>query len=600
MDSRPRRRPTRRAFDGRELTPSSSSSLDFFSEKFKIFLPRDSAACSAIAIAAELRAATKIVQLKNHGVRESSNRSAKSSLMLLCTVRDSGSLLPLRGIFAVSSIAVTCCVCLLTLLKSALLSECTASGGGNLRPVLIVCMVATVLSIAASAAYLFKSRAWTQAAAICSKWQPVYFLFMSVQRLVLRAAVAIAVSADGEGPCSEYENAVLAISFMWNCTIIMTAVSTMCCDLDAETSPALRRCAYGLLALVLVVDALGSVVWGNPLATGVSFDFSKVSILLDNHITSCIASQVAIVLHFLYVSCRSRRGRGWAYASLRFILDEVGTSVLMQRLTTSKASTNSLKNSGATASTTSAPDRPDPPVPQDPLEAQVPPAALLASDLSERQHTEAPLSPLLSRLRHRWLMFQKRHVSQCRLFVVPSVAIRDAGRGGEAEFAITRPAFSWRCLRPLQRLADAHFRVYMSFTFCFLAVPSIACYIGLQGHGMQKGSCTLVLNSIMAAMILGFLSSHTCGLDRVAVTNVIMSYRFVILVSLQVLDVASMMRLAYLNQRHPTEAAAFVLIVVVFCECMLLDCSPNFPASHQIFVSVSACETICFPRKEFD
>ena len=247
--------------------------------------------------------------------------------------------LPFRVVFATTAVAVACSVCLLTLLKRALRSECPAQppGGSSLRPVAIACTVTAAICIVASVACLVKSRAvsWAQAAAICSKWQPVYFVIVSLQRLTLTAIVAYAASAGARrtGSCSlesEYEYAVHSTSLMWSCAVLTTALLVMCCDTETELSPVLRRSAYGLLALVLLLDVIGSVVWGNPFAIDVSFSFTEsFSILLDNQLTSSVASQVAIALHFVYVSFRSRRGCGWAYASLRFELDECGQSMLM-------------------------------------------------------------------------------------------------------------------------------------------------------------------------------------------------------------------------------------------------------------------------------
>ena len=207
--------------------------------------------------------------------------------------------LPSRGVFVASSAAVACFACLLTLLKSVLGSECGGAGSGSLGPVSTACMVAAAVSLVASAARLLESRAlsWALAAAICSKWQPVYFAFVTVQRMVLRAIVTYTVIYDPgvPGACNEYEAAVHAISWMWLCAITTTALSTMCCDVEAALSPALRRCAYGLLALVLLLDAIGSVVWGNALASKREISVANVVVILDSQLTSCIMSQVAEV-----------------------------------------------------------------------------------------------------------------------------------------------------------------------------------------------------------------------------------------------------------------------------------------------------------------
>jgi hypothetical protein len=229
-------------------------------------------------------------------------------------------------------------------------AECPAPGGSSHRPVVAVCVVAAALCLVASAAHLVKSRPWPHAAALCSKWQPVYFVFVSVQRIVATAIVVYAVvtGSGRAGSCSlesEYENAVHAVCLMWSCAVLMAALSAMCGNMEAHLPPSLRRCTYILLALVLLVDAVGSVVWGNSLAVDASFSVTEsFSVFLDNQLTSSIASQVVIALHFVYVSCRSGRGRGWAYASLRFELDECGKSLLTSMIPTM---TSSLKDSSS-------------------------------------------------------------------------------------------------------------------------------------------------------------------------------------------------------------------------------------------------------------
>jgi hypothetical protein len=472
---------------------------------------------------------------------------------------------PFRVVFATSAVTLACSAGLLTLLKSVLFSECPAP----VRPVAIACVAATALCLVVSAAYLVKSRAWTQAAAISSKWQPVYFVIVTVQRLILRAIVTYAVSAASwhTDSCSEYESAVHAISLMWNCAVLMTALSTMCCDTAADMSPRLRRCAYGLLALVLLLDTIGSVVWGNPLASDASLSVTaNFSIFLDNQLTSTIASQVVLALHFLYVACRSRHGRGWAYASLRFELDECGKSLSMSMM---PAMTSSLKDSGATAS------------------AATPMLALDASAPTELQHAGAARWNALPRLRQRWLQFQQRQVLRCRVFVVPCVAMLDAG-GGQAVFALARPALDFRWLRPLQRIADAHPRLYVGFGLFFVALPSFAISV-FSVQSQEKGIPTFVLNFLMCIMMLGFLSSKRYGLDRVAVRHVALSFRFAIFVTLLAADVALTIGEVFtILDRHPTSAVAYTFTVLFFCMCILLDCSPQLPPMVQSYISVRA------------
>jgi hypothetical protein len=221
----------------------------------------------------------------------------------------------------------------------------------------------------------------------------------------------------------------------------------------------------------------------------------------------------------VYVSCRSRRGRGWAYASLRFELDECGKSMLMSTPMVATM-TGSGMESGAAAS------------------AATPMLASDASARAELQHAGAARLNALSRLRQRWLQFQQRQVSRCRVFVVPCVAMRGAGGGGEAVFALGRPAFDLRWLRPLQRLADAHPRLYIGFAFFFLAVPNFVCAIVFSIQSQARGISTLVLNSMLCIKMFGFLSSKRYGLDRVAVKHIVLSFRFAILVVLLATDLA--------------------------------------------------------------
>jgi hypothetical protein len=483
--------------------------------------------------------------------------------------------LPFRVVFVVFAVAPSCCACLLALLKSVLRAECPVPGSSSHHPVVTVCVVAAALCLVASAAHLVNSRTWTQAAALCSKWQPVYFVIVSVQRLVLTAIVAYAVVTGSEraGSCSlesEYKNAVHAVSLMWSCAVLMAALSAMCGDREEQLPPALRRCAYGVLALVLLLDAIGSVVWGNPLAGDASFSVTQsFSILLDNQLTSSIASQVVLALHFFYVSCRSGRGRGWAYASLRFELDECGRSMLMSVMMAPRL-TGSREESDSSASSD---------------------VHVLASDASahaELQPAGAARWNALSRLRQRWLQFQQRQVSRCRVFVVPCVVMRGAGGGGEAMFGLERPAFDLRWLRPLQRLADAHPRLYTGFGFCFLGIPSIVFSIVFNSKSHARSS-NVVLNVLMCIMAFGFMSGKRYGLDRVAIKHVALSFRFAIFVTLLATDVALSLRDANTVDNHPTVSVASAFVALFFCLCILLDCSPHLPPSVQIYISVNAC-----------
>ena len=239
--------------------------------------------------------------------------------------------------FAASAITAACCVCLLAIFNGAFRSQCidSTAGSNNMRAIVVLFMAAAALAFVANAAFVLKrspKRGGAVIAAICSKWQPVYFIAVSVEKLVLRAIMisynAQAVS-ERAGHCllpDDFYHQFHAAAFMWDCTIALAGVWTICCDLDADFTPLMRRLAQCLLALCLITDATAAYVWGNQIVfrDRVSVSVGSFKLFLDSQVTSCILSQAIIALHFVYVSCRSRRGRGWAYAPLRFELDESG------------------------------------------------------------------------------------------------------------------------------------------------------------------------------------------------------------------------------------------------------------------------------------
>ena len=92
----------------------------------------------------------------------------------------------------------------------------------------------------------------------------------------------------------------------------------------------------------------------------------------------------------------------------------------------------------------------------------------------------------------------------------------------------------------------------------------------------------------MCILIFGFLSSKRYGLDRVAVKHVVVSFRFAIFVALLVTNAALNIRIVYTLDEHPSTAASFFFLTLLFCLCILLDCSPHLPRSVQIYISVNA------------
>ncbi len=119
------------------------------------------------------------------------------------SLRRMPAMLSFASVLLVHAVAVACLSCLLLRLKNSLYYECSDS---FMSPTVVMCTVAAACFLVASGAFFFKSRAWTRAAAMCCQWQPLYFLFVSVQRLILRAIV----TSDGTTlpSCATYKNQI--------------------------------------------------------------------------------------------------------------------------------------------------------------------------------------------------------------------------------------------------------------------------------------------------------------------------------------------------------------------------------------------------------
>jgi hypothetical protein len=74
--------------------------------------------------------------------------AASRSIVLCRTKTTTAVTLPFRVVFVASAATLACSM---SLLKSVLRAECPAPGGSNLRPVAIVCVVATALCLVAAA-----------------------------------------------------------------------------------------------------------------------------------------------------------------------------------------------------------------------------------------------------------------------------------------------------------------------------------------------------------------------------------------------------------------------------------------------------------------
>jgi hypothetical protein len=261
-----------------------------------------------------------------------------------------------------------------------------------------------------------------------------------------------------------------------------------------------------------------------------------------------------IALHFFYVSCRSKSGRGWLYPSLRYALDECGQAISMQN----KAKEKSFFTESSAIACAGTPMLP----------LHVSEASALGAHAVGKAARPGTFFSRCSLLHHRWLGLQERRVSRCRAFIIPCIAVDIAGGGSDAVFELARPALDLRCLRPLQKLADGHPRLYVFVGFCFLCVPSIASSV--IWHGKQAGISTLIFNSLTLIAMLGLMSSKRWGIDRVAAKHVMLSFRFALFVSLFAIDAALSARLVFRGLRHPTQTAANAIGSINFCISILL------------------------------
>jgi uncharacterized membrane protein YhaH (DUF805 family) len=357
-------------------------------------------------------------------------------------------------------------------------------------------------------------------------------------------------------------------------------------DIDPNFTPAMRRWAQRGLALCLCVDAVGSYVWGNDVAGTVSVSVSRFEFVLDSQMTSCVTSQAVLGVYFAYVGWRSRRGRGWYYASLRFELDECGRASLSRRSVARDAQdVKEMVVTSSSASLSSSLSRPQV------LAATT--EAAVGRNVLKSEADGGLRSTAFSRARQRLLQFQSQQLSQCRVFVIPCVGANGAGVG--VDFVLARPAFDVRLLRPLQRVADAHPKFYCSFMFFFLFMPAIFLSITVSSH--IRGIPNVFLTSTLCIFMVGFFSSRQYNLDRVAVRHVVLSFRYMLIVVLLLQWIALDARRAHLvlNQgpasiydTTPWITAAIVVLTLDFCLLLLFDCSPQLPAAIQTFTTVRA------------
>ena len=481
----------------------------------------------------------------------------------------STSKMPLERAYAASAITTTASTCIVAFLKSMLHAACASedsqqSLSTSQRDAITASLACAAAAVAASAAFLaFKSRAkqgLELAAAICAQWQPACFLLVSVERIVL---LAVMVANDARehhaGSCGfalPQLGQVLATELLMAAALLLFSLCAICCDHDPDFTPAMRRGAYSAAVACLLLDLICSFVWGSIGAKTDQdkFSFGPFRFAVANQITSCIASQVTVLLHLLYVSCRSRGGRGWAYASLRFEL------VKKHDMGTLLVSTN------------------------EPV-AQAPSSNAVSEGMQGGEVQAQARSNSCSRLRHRLLLLRRQRLQTSRVFSIPCVE-------SECNLATALSASGLELVRPLFRIKfpNVIVRFVESHTNTYFCVLFIVALVSLDCSQLEPtDTATLVLNIIVIYGFLGFLSSKRYNIDSIAVKRVSSSFRFVCICAL-VLSYATLdVYLSYLRQRSPQAAAATIIMMVLFILCLLFDCSPNLPTTVQTAISVCAC-----------
>jgi hypothetical protein len=313
----------------------------------------------------------------------------------------------------------------------------------------------------------------------------------------------------------------------------------MCCDLDKNLTPAIRRCAYCLFSLCSALEVVGSLMWGNAHASGFSLSLGAFQFFLETHITSCMSSQFVIALRFAFVSCRSRSGRAWSFAPLRFELQD---------------STHGEREQGNSS--------------HDAAEVQ-------SNDAAEVQTSAC------DRLRRRVLMLHSQALSNCRVFSIPCVAIHNADDGGSGPgLELARPLLCIKYAQRLQRLAEAHPACYMASLVCFATVlPFVS---GRESPLLPVANVSILVLGIV------FFSSKRHNLDRVASKHVVSSFRFLYSAVLWAFTFALITRQAYqgAEQRTYWSAANQLAMALVFLFSLILDCSPRVPPAVQFLISV--------------
>jgi len=274
-------------------------------------------------------------------------------------------------------------------------------------------------------------------------------------------------------------------------------------------------------------------------------------------------SQVIVLFHFLYVSCRSHGGRGWAYASLRFeFVKKYNMETLLNESLCLPTAPQMSSSNGA-------------------LEG------MQDADVQAPVHSNA-----FTRLRHRFLQFQRQRLQASQVFAIPCVeSDSNVSTGLTASgLQLARPLFQIRFPGILVRFAETHRNRYICALLAGAPLSRIFVFVE------QTGTATLVFNILIFFGVLGFFSCKRYNIDSVAAKHVSTSFRFVCICLLLLFEIAVSARRSHLGivstiggPVNPQSLGALIVMFMVFVLCLLVDCSPNLPTAVQTAMSVRAC-----------
>ena len=476
--------------------------------------------------------------------------------------------------YVASAIITTGCVCIFAVFKSLIHAVCPTdasqqSFSSNQSQSITASLAWAAAAVVVNSAFLVVRSRDKQglglAAAICEKWQPAYFLIVSIEKIVFLAVGDAGNITDNSASCAFslfQHDQILATELLMTAALLLFFLSSICCDYDPGFTPSMRRCSYFAAALCFVLDLMFSFVWGSLGTASVQSHVSLGPFAVDisSQIASCIAAQAVILLHLLYVSWRSLEGRGWAYTSLRFELVKKHSVAAPSNAPSCSPNISSV-NSISSVKTS--------------LET------MQVQDSQDHARSNA-----FSRLWHRLLQFRARRLLRSQVFAIPCAQVVETGlatalcASAPPGLELERPLFRIKFPKVIIRFAELHGSLYA----CVVASVGLASLICNQYESTHVAM--LVLNILVLYGLLGFFSCRRHNIDSVAAKHVATSFRFVSLLVLLLFLFALEIRLSCINQQSPQAVAAYTIMMMMFILCLLVDCCPNFPPIVQTAISV--------------